>query len=249
MNAETNLRHQLFGAWCAPLFTLFTVVGWLWLAHFWAPAPADLAPAETHQWFTDTYRFGNLLGNLIFLTGCCFLCVWSVQFSLMLAKIEGPMPVWSIVQGVGGILIAVIVILNCSFWISAAYRPEASPDVVVALNDIAWLGFLLAWPVLSMQMIAAALVALNDRSARPLMPRALAWWSIAGAVLLITASGPAFTQSGPFAYHGLLGFYLPMVIWGAWLDVHAWYMRRALLREIEAVGVPHAVLPTELHRA
>jgi hypothetical protein len=53
--------------------------------------------------------------------------------------------------------------------------------------------------------------------------------SLVGAVLLACAGGPAFTHSGPFAYHGLLAYYLPMAIWGAWLDGHAWYMRRWLL--------------------
>ena len=58
--------------------------------------------------------------------------------------------------------------------------------------------------------------------------------SIVGAVVLVCAGGPAFTQSGPFAYHGVLAFYLPMAIWGVWLDAHAWCMRRAVLAQAPA---------------
>jgi len=51
MSRETSLRHQLFGAWCAPIFTTLTIIGWLWLAHFWSPAPADLSAADTAAFF------------------------------------------------------------------------------------------------------------------------------------------------------------------------------------------------------
>jgi hypothetical protein len=94
---------------------------------------------------------------------------------------------------------------------------------------VAWFGFLLGWVFLSLQMVATALVGLGDASPRPAIPRTLSKASIVGAILLACAGGPAFTQSGPFAYHGLLAFYMPMAIWGIWLDVHAWYLRKALL--------------------
>lgn len=229
VSRETNLRHQLFGLWCAPIFTVLTLVGFLWLAHFWAPAPADMTAEQMAEFFTVTHRDGILLGCSIFLFSCVFLAIYTGQLSILLAEVEGRAPVWAIAQAMGGLSVAIIVILDCSFWISAAYRPGASPDVIVAMNDAAWLGFLLAWPVLSLQMVAAAVVSLADESPRPMFPRWLSWASLAGAALLLTAGGPAFTHSGPFAYHGLLGFYVPMVIWGVWLDVHAWYARSALL--------------------
>lgn len=230
ISREASSRHQLFAAWCAPIFTVLTIVGWLWIAHFLFPAAASLTAEETAAFYV-LHQDGVVLGCSIFLFACCFLIIVSVQLGLQLARIEGGLPLWSIVQVIGGAAIAVIVILDCSFWISAAYRPGAHPDVVVAMNDAAWLGFLLAWPVLSMQMIAAAIVTLADPRPVPLAPRWAGWASIAGAVLLATAGGPAFTHEGAFAFHGTLGFYLPMVIWGVWLDGHAWFMRKEILRE------------------
>jgi hypothetical protein len=106
--------------------------------------------------------------------------------------------------------------------------------LIVALNDVAWFGFLLGWVFLSLQMLATALVGLGDASPRPLIPAWVSKASIGGAVLLACAGGPAFTKSGPFAYHGLLAFYVPMAIWGLWLDGHAWLLRRRLLEELGA---------------
>ena len=47
---------------------------------------------------------------------------------------------------------------------------------------------------------------------------------------LVFAAGPAFFKSGPFAYHGLLAFYLPVVIWGGYIALTTWYMLRELKR-------------------
>lgn len=240
---STKLKQQLFGLWCAPIFSVLIAIGWLGLAHFWAPAAADLGAEATKQFFTVTYRDGMLLGNSILIVGCAFLVVASIQYGLMLAEIEGAKPLWSITTAVCGTFIALIVFFNGGFWIGAAYRPEAGADVVVALNDTAWFGFLLGWVFLTLQMLAAAIVALGDGSPEPMIPRWLSKASVVGAILLVCAAGPAFTQSGPFAYHGLLAFYMPMLIWGLWLDVHAWYFRKALLARLAPAGLAVSAHP------
>lgn len=245
---EVKLKQQIFGLWCAPIFSVLIAVGWLGIAHFWMPAPADLGAEATKTFFTVAYRDGMLLGNSLLIVGCAFLVVASIQYGLMLAEIEGPKPLWSITTAVCGILIALIVFLNGSFWIGAAYRTEASADLVVALDDTAWFGFLLGWVFLSLQMLATAIVGLADTSPQPMIPRWLCKASIVGAALLACAGGPAFTKSGPFAYHGFLAFYMPMAIWGGWLDLHAWYFRRGLLYELsklrgDSVQVPRVPRP------
>jgi hypothetical protein len=104
--------------------------------------------------------------------------------------------------------------------------------VVQALNDWAWMAFLLGWVMLALEMIASGIVELQDDSDMPMIPRWLTWFTFLGALTLLTAMGPAFFKSGPFAYHGLLGFYLPMTIWGIYLNLTAWYMYKALDREV-----------------
>jgi hypothetical protein len=230
----SNLRHQLFGAWSAPIFSVLTVGGWLGIAHFWRPAAADLTAAQTAHWFQVSHHTGVLIGCSIFLLATCFLAMWTAEMGLLLRELEGRSPIMAIGQVLAGVSIVVIVVINCSLWLGAAYRPGSNPQIAQALNDAAWLGFLIAWPLLSMQMLCVAVVALHDHRARPLFPRRASWASIVGAVLLVTAGGAAFTHSGPFAFHGVLGFYLPVVIWAAWLDGHAFYMRRELRGRLQA---------------
>ena len=41
-------------------------------------------------------------------------------------------------------------------------------------------------------MIASAIVELGDRSPTPLVPRGFSWFTLASAITLVTAAGPAF---------------------------------------------------------
>jgi hypothetical protein len=89
---------------------------------------------------------------------------------------------------------------------------------VVAFNDAAFLCFLLPWPTASLQMIALAMAGYGDRSAHPAFPRGLCHFSILSAIVLAGAAGPAFTHSGPFAYDGALGYYIPLAFFAVWAD-------------------------------
>ena len=59
------------------------------------------------------------------------------------------------------------------------------------------------------------------------------WLTLAGALSIITAAGPAFFKSGPFAYHGLLAFYMPVVVWGAYISGTTWFMLQELKRSAD----------------
>jgi len=230
LGAPVDIRHELFGAWCAPIFSVLTVAGFLGFAGFYAPAPAWLPPSQLAGYYAE-HRFGVELGMSIFCLATAFLAIFTVALSLALARIERGSPLLAVSQVLGGLAVVLLIFISCCLWIGAAYRAgAAAPEVTVALNDAAWFGFLVGWVMLSLQMAVTATVTLRDRSATPLVPRWLSWASVVGAVLLVTANGCVFTKTGIFAWDGVLGYYLPMAIWACWLDGHAWYLRKRLRR-------------------
>jgi hypothetical protein len=237
---RTTLRFETIGVWSAPIFTVLTAVGWLGLAHFIAPAKGGLTAAQYADWFTHQHREGVLIGCSMFLLSTCFLGLWTAQFGVMLWRMDRRAPVMSITQILMGVSIVVIVVINSSLWLAAAYRVGASGDTVRALNDTAWMGFLIAWPLLSLQMISGALVCIHDRRAEPLIPRWFCWATLAASALLLTAGGAAFAQHGAFSFAGALGFYFPVAIWGIWLDTTAFFMRRELRRRRQVATAPAA---------
>ena len=251
MEKQASIGSQKLALACTWIFTLLTVVGWLGLAGFWMPVPADAGLEATKQYFSVDNKWGVLIGCSLFYIAAGLLTPSSIQFGIMLSKIEGRWPIWSLTTAVCGIFISLIVFFNACAWIVAAYRPETSADVIQSWYDWAWFAFLLGWIYLSIEMISTALVELQDKRDVPMAPRWFSWFTIAGAVAIVTAAGPAFFKTGPFAYHGLLAFYMPVVVWGAYLNLNAWFMYQELSREEAAQhratvshGATHAPMPS-----
>ena len=231
MQEVERLGSQKLGLWCNFAFVALTVVGWLGIAHFWAPAHADLGLDATKVWFSETHRWGTIIGCSIFYIAAGLLTPGSIAFGIMLSKIEGRRPLWSITVSVCGIFISLIIFFNCCAWIVAAYRPETGADVIQSWYDWAWMGFLLGWFYLAIEMVATGAVELMDDRPEPMIPRWLSWGTIFGALALVGAAGIALFKSGPFTYHGLLGYYVPLVVWGTYLVLTTAYMLKALRRE------------------
>jgi hypothetical protein len=244
MNDRTSLRFELFGAWCAPIFSVLTVIGFLGFGHFYHPAAADLSPKQLAGFYAE-HQTAVELGMSLFCLATAFLTVYSVQLGLWLWRAEGRSPLMALSQMFAGFGIVMLIFISCCLWIGAAYRADtANPDVVVALNDAAWFGFLVGWVILSLQMAVTAAITLAGHNGEPLVPRWVAWAAVVGAIALATANGCAFTKTGTFAWDGLWGFYIPMVIWGLWLDGYALVMRAEIKRRMRsgaataAVGAP-----------
>lgn len=245
LSPRVDAQHQTFGAWCAPIFSTLTIIGFLGFARFYDPAPAWWSPEKLAHYY-DEHHVGVEFGMSLFCLATAFLAIFCVQLSIAIFRIEGRSPLMAVSQALGGFGVVMLIFISCCLWIGAAYRAgDASPDVTVALNDAAWFGFLVGWVMLSLQMAVTAAITLRDRRRQPLVPRWVSWASVAGALLLVTANGCAFTKTGTFAWDGFLGYYLPMIIWGLWLDGHAWYVRKELRRsavpEREPVALAAAV--------
>lgn len=231
-----SLQHELFGAWCAPIFTVLTIVGFLGLSRFYHPVAGNV-PDRVLAGFYASHRFGVELGMSIFALATVFLAIYTIELSIALWRREGTTPLFAIGQLLGGFAVVMLIFISCCLWIGAAYRAgQAGSDVTAALNDTSWFGFLVGWVMLSLQMACAGVIVIRSHahSRHPLAPRWVGWATILGAIVLATANGCAFTKGGTFGWNGVLGYYLPMAIWGVWLDGMAFLLRADVKRRIAA---------------
>ncbi|MEM1140723.1 MAG: hypothetical protein AAGH45_12665 [Pseudomonadota bacterium] len=126
-----------------------------------------------------------------------------------------------------GVFGAVLFTITATAWTVAAYRVDRSPELIMMLNDFAWL-FLLT-PVFQflLQSFLIGIAILADRREQPLFPRWAAYLNFwVGLALLPGAINPLFKQ-GPFAWDGVFIFWLPLVAFAAWIVVMAWLVARA----------------------
>ena len=87
------------------------------------------------------------------------------------------------------------------------------------LNDLSWLVFVMVYPEYILQLVAIAVVGFMDKREQPLLPRwacfATLWVAVAG----IGGGFACFFTTGPFAWNGIIGFWIPIVCYLAWLMI------------------------------
>jgi hypothetical protein len=89
--------------------------------------------------------------------------------------------------------------------------------------------------------ITVTIVALAGKSQNPVFPRWFGYQSIMTLVGLLPDQMLFFFKTGPFAWNGILGFWVPLTMFGSWFVTMFVLLRRAALhamREPSQVPVP-----------
>ena len=127
-------------------------------------------------------------------------------------------------------------------WTVAAFRPERDPAITQLVSDMAWLWWVGGASILLM-MIPVAVTALLDRSPEPVFPRWAGYLNLWIALLIIPDQLLFFFKTGPFAWNGLIGIYIPLAVFGSWFVTTFWLLRKAVLRDRERAGLTTTAAP------
>ncbi len=193
------------------------------------PSPALAAEVLKERYLAN---LGEIrLGFIISLITVCFYMPWTCVLAAQMRRIEGSeMPVLSYLQLIGGALTVMVVSFSAVFWVVAAFRPDASPETFQMLTDTGWLIIDLCYCCTTLQMVAAALVGLADKSKVPLFPRWVCFLTIWCAISFFPASLTGMLKTGPFAWSGALSYYIPYFCWLCWFTTASIYMIKEIRR-------------------
>jgi hypothetical protein len=215
-----NTRNQAACAWAGLVGVALILIGMLLAGYIPAPR-ADATPAEIAAFYRDG-TFVIRLGLLIALIGTAG---WAALVSVVwvqLNRIEGPRPVMAALQAVAGVACYVFLTLFVVLLAAAAFRPERSPESTQLLHDIGWfMAFLAAIPFV-LQALATGVAILGDTSPQPAYPRWLGYLGLWVALLLAPGDVLLFFHTGPFAYDGVISFWIPLIGFGAWMAALSW---------------------------
>ena len=99
------------------------------------------------------------------------------------------------------------------------------------MNDMAWLQFIggasIYWPM----PVAMAIAAFCDSNPKPVFPRWSGFTSLFFLLLMLPDQILFFFHSGPSAWNGLFGLWIPLAGFGGWFFLCAYLLRQAILRE------------------
>lgn len=227
-----NTKVQLFCVWCGPAFLVLYGIAWWGIGQYIPPHPPSLAAADVASFYVENanrIRIGNLLA-MVFST---LLVPWFAVISIQMARIEGRFPLLAIMQFGGGLLLMAFFYICAMLWIVAAWRPELSPDLIRMIHEGSWLMFVMVFPEYTLMMLCIAVAGFMDKSAQPVWPRWMCYFNLWNAFAGMGGGFAVFFKTGPFAWNGLIGFYIPVAMFTIWLFLMAWLMRKAILRQAE----------------
>jgi hypothetical protein len=96
----------------------------------------------------------------------------------------------------------------------AAFRPDRDPRIVVLLYDMGLLSFVGSLGCFIVQYMVFAIAIFLDK--RGIFPKWLGYMSIWGVVTELLAIPIWIFRSGPYAWNGLISFYLGTIIFVVW---------------------------------
>ena len=140
--------------------------------------------------------------------------------AIQMKRIEGDAaPVLSVVELMAATVTSVIILVTTVMWTAAAFRPERAAEIILAYNDFAWILLLMTFSPFLVQFTAIGFAILSDRRDPPLLPRWAGYFNFWLAVLAAPGGLITFFKTGPFAWNGLLAFWVPIVVFVAWFFV------------------------------
>jgi len=215
---ELNYRFQQLCA-CSGLALVFILFPLLILMGFFPPpTPAEGPDAIAAHYAKSSWIF--LLGGSVSVQMSALGVMWTAVISLQLRNIEGAAPpIFSLCQLACGVLANSVFIFGCVGWVVSAFRPERAPEIIQTVNDLAFILFLGTVTPLIGQALTIGIAIFSDESDEPIFPRWAGFFNCWVAAIFVPAGLIPFFKSGPFAWHGLFGLWLPVLVFGAWIVI------------------------------
>jgi len=218
--------------WAGPLAGVFFGTG-LWpLAGFIPLVDPQLGAGEIAS-FYQSNSVGIRLGGMAIMFSASVQAAFFGAIYVFVRRIEGGNGPLAITQAMSGALLAAFAFLPAMLFMVTAFRLDRPEEITYLMSDIAWLLLIVPTPPGIVQALAIGFAILGDKSPRPLLPRYCGYMSLWMAVLTIPAPLAALFYSGPFAWNGILAFWIPAGIAGVWMVVMVVAMLKAADRAVE----------------
>lgn len=228
-----NKRAQMLCLASAPVMGILVTIGWWLLAKFVPPPLPSASALEIANFYTSNTT-PIRIGMILLIAGAGLFMPFIALISAQMSRMETNPPVLSYTQMIGGTLSVVIIMIPALLWTTAAFRPERNPDIVLVLNDLGWLIIAMTYSPAVIQNLSIGLAVLGDRAVPPIFPRWVAYLNFWMALLFVPAALMTFFKTGPFAWNGLLAFWLPLLAFAIWFNVMLVMLYKAIKRQPES---------------
>lgn len=225
-----NTKDQIVCSWGGVAFMIVFLIGWGILSGYLPPHSPNMTAAEVVSFYQQN-PVRIRLGLVITLLGTVFLIPFSAVISAQMAKIEGTFPVWSYTQLASAAGTVITFIIPIMMWEVASFRLDRNPELIQLMHDLGWIPMVAATSPYWIAPLAIARVGFMDKSKDPIFPRWACFYNIWVAILVIPGCIIIMFKTGPFAWDGLLAWWLPLVDFGIWFGVMTYLLVKGIKRQ------------------
>ena len=221
---------ELILFWTLPAVALIWISAFFLFPGFLHPMSPTMSAAEVAGFYRDEAAricYSMILFNWFGVGLVPVVVLLALQVRRMAHRT--PILSYSLIACAGGPP-ALFLIANM-FWLLGAFRPDRAPELTMLFNDLAWITFSVMVSYLIAQCLLLALAIYWDRNDTRVFRPWVAHFNVATAVALMPAAFTALALDGPFAWDGLLSFWLKNIAIATWIVVMGVVLGRTIMRQ------------------
>ncbi|GAA3713027.1 hypothetical protein [Gordonia hankookensis] len=223
-----NIKAQWVSLWTGPAVGMVLLVAALAFPGFRPPMSPTMSADQVGAFYADHtawIQFSQVTFNLCGILVLPFFMVIVVQMKRMTTQSH----VFAYCYLTAIVSSATIFALSNILFLAAAFRPERDPELVMLLNDLAWIVLVAPVGMMVMQFVLLGLSVYFDDGPDAVFPRWVGHYSMATAVAMLPAAAAGVFRTGPLAWDGFLTFWLRYGAFALFVVVMFFVLRRAVI--------------------
>jgi hypothetical protein len=202
-----DVRAQRISLWITPVFGAILLLAFVSFPGFLPPMSPQMPAEDVAAFYTQNsamIRFSMITFNLCAIMLVPLFMTIVVQIKRM--ALPSHLLAYCYLCGIAGG--ATLFAIADIFWLIAAFRPDRNPQLVLLLNDMAWLVFTAPVGMVVVANLCLALAIFLDARTEPIFPRWVAYFNMATAAAMTPAACAVIFRTGPLAWDGAVSFWL-----------------------------------------
>lgn len=233
-----SARAQRIMIWWGLIFMAIYGLAWVFLLHILPPPPATWSTAQVAQWYvtnaTDIKWGASIAGWT-----SAFLVPYTIVVTAQMWRLEKGKPIWSMLAFAGGTIMSLFLTFPPIIWGTAAFTPTRAPEITATLHELGWLTMVSTDQYYIFLWVAVAVVCLLPNTVvHSPFPRWFGYFTIWNALMLEAGAIAFNAHTGPFAWNGLLVYWVPLTLFVIWLIVLSRLMFTAISEQEAAESEP-----------
>jgi len=230
-----DTSHQKIAIWCGVFFVLCFGVGLTAVAPMVPPiSPSSSAEQVSEFFIANDWRIK--FGCWITMMGASFQIPLWIVLAYQMSRMEKGLPLLGFTQAASGSFNCAYFILGPVIWVTIAFRNELSPELALVFNDFGWILYLFITSPQIVQNLSIAAATLSNKTGKQVLPRWFGFLNIWVALGVMPAGFIKFLRKGPFAWDGIISFWLVIASFTVWITSVLIVLNKAVNEEMQNGG-------------